>query len=239
MAEHQGFWLTTMIAPPPDCAQIQCGGLGGGTLGGPGVPTFHCTNPRVDGTCVYGPSLAPVERPGGKITGVAAGATTSLHELAMLMSLTMQPCVRWQEIGFGRASLLYRRTQIMLEAARLLPAHRRLPHVTFLNGLWWKLLALQPERILACLPLLQQSSRSTSAAGLYCPAEFRLEGFSAGSYTGAVIFLALRRLFPACRLSAKLGAVAMPKGVFALSPNSGHPWPMPGPSHPCGRGHVM
>ena len=157
MAEHQGFWLTTPIAPPPDCVQIQCGGLGGGTLGGPDVPTFHC-----------------------------------------------------------RASLLYRRTQITLEAARLLPAHRRLPHVTFLNGLWWKLLALQPERILACLPLLQQSSRSTSAAELYCPAEFKLEGFSAGSYTGAVIFLALRRLFPACRLSAKLGAAAMPKGVFAL-----------------------
>ena len=103
----------------------------------------------------------------------------------------------------------------MLEAARLLPAHRRLPHVTFLNGLWWKLLAVQPEKILACLPYLQQSSSSTRAAGLYCPTEFRLEGFSAGSYTGAVVFLALRRLFPACRISAKLGAVAMPKGVFA------------------------
>ena len=194
MSAHQGFWLTTTIAPPPDCLQIQCGGLGGGTLGGPDVPTFHCTNPRVDGTCVYGPSLAPVHRPGEQITGVAAGATTCLHELAMLMSLTMQPCVRWQELRFGRASLLYRRTQIMLEAARLLPAHRRLPHVTFLNGLWWKLLALQPERILACPPLLQQSSSSTySAAGLYCPAEFRLEGFSAGSYTGAVLFLAAKR----------------------------------------------
>ena len=156
MSAHQGFWLTTTIAPPPDCLQIQCGGLGGGTLGGPDVPTFHCTNPRVHGTCVYGPSLAPVDRPGEKITGVAAGATTCLHELAMLMSLTIQPCARWQEIGFGRASLLYRRTQIMLEAARLSPAHRRLPHVTFLNGLWWKLLALQPERILACLPLLQK-----------------------------------------------------------------------------------
>ena len=104
----------------------------------------------------------------------------------------------------------------MLEAARLLPAHRRLPHVTFLNGLWWKLLALQPERIVACLPNLQPRSRSISATELYCPAEFRLEGFSAGSYTGAVILLALRRLFPTCRLSAKLGAVAMPKGVFAL-----------------------
>ena len=36
------------------------------------------------------------------------------------------------------------------------------------------------------------------------------------SYTGAGIFLALRRLFPACRISAKLGAVAMPQGVFSL-----------------------
>ena len=110
------------------------------------VRDFDCTNPRVDGTCVYGPSLAPVDRPGEKITAVAAGATTCLHELAMLISLTVQPCMRWQELGFGRASILYRRTQIMLEAARLLPAHRRLPHVTFLNGLWWKLLALQPGR---------------------------------------------------------------------------------------------
>ena len=77
----------------------------------------------------------------------------------------------------------------MLEAARLVPAHRRLPHVTFLNGLWWKLLALQPERIIACLPNLQPSSRSISADELYCPAEFCIEGYSAGSYTGAVLFL--------------------------------------------------
>ena len=335
MAEHHGFWLTTATAPPPECVQIHCGGLGGGALGGSDAPTFDCTNPRVDGTCVggvmeLGPfsghlfllfspslhllpvitrsiwfflalglvawqhhpsamamekkkhlaglswmqahflprghgvepkenaetlsqsfglcilrlcpclghctwqslgfefppsrlqafgwslSLAPVDRPGEKITGVAAGATTCLHELAMLISLTVQPCRRWQELGFGRASVLYRRTQIMLEAARLVPAHRRLPHVTFLNGLWWKLLALQPERIIACLPNLQPSSRSISADELYCPAEFCIEGYSAGSYTGAVLFLVLRRLFPTCRLSAKLGAVAMPKGVFAM-----------------------
>ena len=57
----------------------------------------------------------------------------------------------------------------MLEAARLLPAHRRLPHATFLNGLWWKLLAIQPERILGRLPHLQQSSSTTSADGLFLP----------------------------------------------------------------------
>ena len=103
----------------------------------------------------------------------------------------------------------------MLEAARLLPAHRRLPHATFLNGLWWKLLSTQPERILTCLPHLLQSSHNASAEGLYFPREFHIDGFSAGSYTGAVLFIALRTLFPECRALAKLGAVAMPKGVFA------------------------
>ena len=215
MAMHHRFWLTAPYDPPPDCIHIHCGGLGGGTLGGPNIPTFHCTNPRVDGTCVYGPSLTPVDRPGETVTGVAAGSTTSLHELTMLMALTSQPCERWQELGFGRAALFYRRTQITLEAARLLPAHRRLPHATVLNGLWWKLLAAQPERILTRLPHLRQSCHNTSAEGLYFPREFRIEGFSAGSYTGAVLFLALRTLFPDCRVQAKLGAVAMPKRVFA------------------------
>ena len=93
MADHRGFWLTTTVAPPPDCVQIQCGGLGGGTLGGPDAPTFHCTNPRVDGACVYGPSLTPVDRPGEKSTGVAAGATTCLHEIAMLMYTGVSPVV--------------------------------------------------------------------------------------------------------------------------------------------------
>ena len=61
----------------------------------------------------------------------------------------------------------------------------------------------------ASAQLIMNSSHSSFA-------EFYIEGYSAGSYTGAVLFLALRRLFPACRLAAKLGAVAMPKGVFSL-----------------------
>ena len=83
-----GTWLSatgsgsqSRLPLPPTVHKSICGGLGGGTLGGPDVPTFHCTNPRVDGTCVYGPSLAPVDRPGEKATGVAAGSTTSLYEL--------------------------------------------------------------------------------------------------------------------------------------------------------------
>ena len=133
----------------------------------------------------------------------------------MLMSLTSDPCERWEELGFGRSAVLYRRAQVTLEAARLLPAHRRLPHASFLSGLWRKLLSVQPARIPMCLPYLQRIGNRTSAEGLYAPRKFHIEGFSAGSYTGAVIVLAIRVLFPECRTSAKPGAIAMPKGVFA------------------------
>lgn len=107
------------------------------------------------------------------------------------MSHVCNPCERWEELGLGLAVVLYRRTQIVLSAARLLPAHRRLPHASFLSGLWWKLLSIQPARIVACLPHLQRFSK----ADFYLPTSFVIEGFSAGSYTGAVIALALRQLF--------------------------------------------
>ena len=82
----------------------------------------------------------------------------------MIMSLTSDPCERWEELGFGRSAVLYRRAQVTLEAARLLPAHRRLPHVSFLGGLRWKLLSVQPARILVCLPYLQRISNRTGHA---------------------------------------------------------------------------
>ena len=47
MAEHHGFWLTTATAPPPDCVQIHCGGLGGGALGGSDAPTCASMVPRL------------------------------------------------------------------------------------------------------------------------------------------------------------------------------------------------
>ena len=117
MAQHYKFWLLAPLEPPPSNIQINCGGSGGGTLSSPHAPLFHCTHTRVNGTCVYGPSLAPADRFGEQGTGVAAGHTTSLHELAMLMSLTTNPCERWEDLGFGRSTTLYRRVQVTLEAA--------------------------------------------------------------------------------------------------------------------------
>ena len=162
---------------PPAVVRIHCGGLGGGTLEGPHPPAFHCTHPRVSGTNVYGPALTPVDQALDDGSGVAAGHTTSLHELAMLMLLTSDPCERWEDLGYGRTAILYRRTQIVLAAARLLPAHRRLLHTSFLSGLWWKLLSLQPARILMCLPFLKRIGNRTNAEGLYSPSEFHVESF--------------------------------------------------------------
>ena len=47
------------------------------------------------------------------------------------------------------------------------------------------------------------------------PTHFTVNGFSAGSYTGAVIALAIRCLWPASQITARLGAIAMPKSVLA------------------------
>ena len=47
------------------------------------------------------------------------------------------------------------------------------------------------------------------------PTHFTVNGFSAGSHTGAVIALAIRCLWPASQITARLGAIAMPKSVLA------------------------
>ena len=106
---------------------------------------------------------------------------------------------------------MYQRTQQVLKAARLLPAHRRLPHKAFLSGLWWKLLSLRPLQLVAYLPMLS-CLRPTGQAD---PTHFTVNGFSAGSYTGAVIALAIRCLWPISQITARLGAIATPKGVLA------------------------
>ena len=108
MAQSYRFWLATPESPPSSRIQINCGGLGGGCLDSPTTPTFHSTHPRVNGTCVYGPSLAPADRYSGQVTEVAAGHTSSLHELATLMSCTKDPCESWETLGYGRAATLYR-----------------------------------------------------------------------------------------------------------------------------------
>ena len=154
--ELQGYeyWIGYDIPPLPSVFQINCGGLGGGALEGDVPPHFHCTCPPVGESQVYGPSLSPADVTKDQEYGVAYGCSTGVHEVATLFSLTQNPCQKWEDLGYGKAALLYQRTQHVLNAARLLPAHRRLPHQAFLSGLWWKLLSLQPLRLIAYLPVL-------------------------------------------------------------------------------------
>ena len=211
IARINEYWIGYDIPPLPSVFQINCGGLGGEALEGDVPPHFHCMCPPVGESQVYGPSLSPADVTKEQEYGVAYGCSTGVHEVATLFVLTQNPCQKWEDLGYGKAALLYQRTQHVLKAARLLPAHRRLPHQAFLSGLWWKLLSLQPLRLIAYLPVL----------GCLRPAEqadlthFTVNGFSAGSYTGAVIALAIRCLWPASQITARLGAIAMPKSVLA------------------------
>ena len=167
--------------------------------------------PPVGESQIYGPSLSPADVTKEQEYGVAYGWSTGVHEVATLFSLTQNPCQKWEDLGYGKAALLYQRTQHVLKAARLLPAHRRLPHQAFLSGLWWKLLSLEPLRLIAYLPALG----CLRPAEQDDPTHFTVNGFSAGSYTGAVIALAIRCLWPASQITARLGAIAMPKSVLA------------------------
>ena len=154
VAQQNEYWIGYDALPLPPVLQINCGGLGGGALEGNIPPHFHCTCPPVGESQVYGPSLSPADVVQDEHVAVAAGCTTGIHEVATLFSHIQDPCRKWEDLGFGKAAVLYQRTQRVLKAARLLPAHRRLPHKAFLSGLWWKLLSLQPLQLIACLPML-------------------------------------------------------------------------------------
>ena len=87
VAIRKQYWFDVSTQSLPHVIQINCGGLGGNSLDSPIPPHFHCTSPPVSGCCVYGPSLSPADCTESTRTGVAAGHTTSLHELATLMLL--------------------------------------------------------------------------------------------------------------------------------------------------------
>ena len=210
VAQINQYWIGYDTPSLPSIFQINCGGLGGKALEGDTPPHFHCTCPPVGESQVYGPSLSPADVYEDQIIAVATGCTTGVHEVATLFAYTQDPCQKWEDLGLGKASWLYQRSQQVFKSARLLPAHRRLPHKAFLSGLWWKLHSLQPVRLVAYMPMLSCLQQVVSAA----PVHFMINGFSAGSYTGAVIALAIRCIWPTCQITARLGAIAMPKGVL-------------------------
>ena len=121
IAQLNEYWIGRNFPPQPSVFQINCGGLGGGALEGEVPPHFHCMCPPVGESQVYGPSLSPTDVLNDQEWGVAYGWSTGVHEVATLFALTQNPCQKWEDLGYGKAALLYQRTQHVLKAARLLP----------------------------------------------------------------------------------------------------------------------
>ena len=61
VAQRNQFWIGYDALPLPHLLQINCSGLGGGTLDGSVPPHFHCTCPQVGDSQVYVPSLSPAD----------------------------------------------------------------------------------------------------------------------------------------------------------------------------------
>ena len=80
-----------------------------GALEGAIPPHFHCTCPPAGDSQVYGPSLSPADVVQEEHVEVAAGCTTGIHEVATLFSHTQDPCLKWENLGFGKAAVLYHR----------------------------------------------------------------------------------------------------------------------------------
>ena len=144
--------------------QINCGGLGGGALEGDVPPHFHCMCPPVGESQVYGPSLSPADVTKEQEYGVAYGCSTGVHEVATLFSLTQNPCRKWEDLGYGKAALLYQRTQHVLKAARLLQltdgCHTRPSSVVF-GGNYFRYSRFDLLPTCQCLGVFGRLSRTT------------------------------------------------------------------------------
>ena len=121
------FWLG-VPTPSPDAVQINCGGREEAPWTGP-LPPFHCAQKRVSGNCVYGPALSPADQAGEKTVGIAAGHTTSLHELAMLLSLTADPSERWKNWGSAERLSCTLGRRLPVRCAPIASASQASPHV--------------------------------------------------------------------------------------------------------------
>ena len=99
-----------------------------GALEGDIPPHFHCTCPPVGDSQVCGPSLSPADIVQDESCAVAAGCSYRGAWGYYPVLADARPVSEVGILGLGKATQMYQRTQQVLKAARLLPAHRRLPH---------------------------------------------------------------------------------------------------------------
>ena len=210
IAQLNEYWVGGTSPPLPSAFQINCDELGGGALEGEVPPHFHCTCPPVGESQVYGPSLSPADVLDDQEWGVAYGWSTGVHEVATLFALAQNPCQKWDSgVWQGSPSVPTNTACVTSGQAAPCSSTAAAPGLS-----QWPLVeaSLAPATATSCLLPVLGCLRPTEQAD---PTHFTANGFSAGSYTGAVIALAIRCLWPASQITARLGAIAMPKSVLA------------------------
>ena len=194
---------------PADCSTfvVDAPGLNSADLGLTPTADLVIASPRSNESQLYGASLCPANI-GVKDDICAYANTPAGHEFSAFLYHLHDPGQLWEVLALGTSL-----NNFVLRAAQRLPAHRRLPHDIFLISTSLKLLALHPTSLQVYAGMLyptQLALRQTKIAPLLV-----IRGFSAGSYTGAVLSLLANALPVPWRIQVNLGAIAMPPAILA------------------------
>ena len=139
--------------------------------------------------------------------------TPAGHEFSAFLYHLHDPGQLWEVLALGTSLNIYRQANFVLRAAQRLPAHRRLPHDIFLISASLRLLALHPSSLQVFAGMLYPTQLSIRQTKIVL--QLVIRGFSAGSYTGAVLSLLANALPAPWRIQVNLGAIAMPPAILA------------------------
>ena len=199
---------------PADCSifVVDAPGLNSADLGLTPAADLVIASPRSNESQLYGASLCPANT-GVKDDICAYANTPAGHEFSAFIYHLHDPGQLWEVLALGTSLNIYRQANFVLRAAQRLPAHRRLPHDIFLISASLRLLALHPSSLQVFAGILYPTQLSVRQTKIV--PQLVIRGFSAGSYTGAVLSLLANALpVPWC-IQVNLGAIAMPPAILA------------------------
>ena len=199
---------------PPDCPTfiVDAPGLNSAELGLLPAADLVIASPRSNESQLYGASLCPANI-GAKDDICAYANTPAGHEFAAFLYHLHDPGQLWEVLALGTSLNIYRQANFVLRAAQRLPAHRRMPHDIFLISASLRLLALHPSSLQVYAGMLYPTQLALRQVKI--APQLVIRGFSAGSYTGAVLSLLANALpVPWC-IQVTLGAIAMPPAILA------------------------
>ena len=199
---------------PADCSTfvVDAPGLNSADLGLTPAADLVIASPRSNESQLYGASLCPANI-GAKDDICAYANTPAGHEFSAFLYHLHDPGQLWEVLALGTSLNIYRQANFVLRAAQRLPAHRRLPHDIFLISASLRLIALHPSSLQVYAGMLYPTQLAIRQTKLV--PQLVIRGFSAGSYTGAVLSLLANALPVPWRLQVNLGAIAMPPAILA------------------------